>query len=267
MRQDYQTLSNNEIEDLEKSTLRAVVQALQEYSREAKDIFDNTYAPQENEVIVIAEDLTQYALEVAEFYPINKRYAGFIDYKRVRWLPTPFGLIPQSLLVDAKASTENTRDTLQRSQLPMDADFVSNGKAYQMKAGVVPHLEIPTSGGESLFAIATSLLVHFYYSRIVSNNPPFRRLRSIYILSLPHARLKHKYNPGPERTFFGQGKHSPLRSEDPRIRVYFSALRRMMPWRIQELTFGERDYAEPMWRDSDREGKSETSFRFKYIGR
>jgi hypothetical protein len=114
MLQDYRQLTVDQLEALEKQTLRTVVQALQEYSREAKDIFDNTPASTENEVIVLAEDLVQYALEVAESYPINKRFAGFIDYKRVRWISTPFGLLPQVLLADAKASTENNRTTLQQ---------------------------------------------------------------------------------------------------------------------------------------------------------
>src|SRR5207244_1132791 len=103
----------DDLESLEKQTLRTIVQALQQYSREAKEIFDTTKATSETEVIVLAEDLVQYALEVAECYPINKRFAGFIDYKRARWLTTPFGIFPQVLLVDAKASTENNRDTLQ----------------------------------------------------------------------------------------------------------------------------------------------------------
>ncbi len=66
MHQDYRYLSDDEHEAVEKQTLRTVVQALQEYSREAKQIFDNTKAPSKTEVIVLAEDLVQYALEVAE---------------------------------------------------------------------------------------------------------------------------------------------------------------------------------------------------------
>lgn len=72
---------DHEHEAEEKQSLRMIVQALQEYSREAKQIFDHTKAPSKNEVIVLAEDLVQYALEVAETYPINRRYAGVIDYK------------------------------------------------------------------------------------------------------------------------------------------------------------------------------------------
>lgn len=266
MHQDYRSVSDDEIEQIEKSTLRTDVQALQQYSKEAKDIFDNTFAHNDNEVIVLAEDITQYALEVAECYPINQRYAGFIDYKRVRWLPTPFGLMPQALLVDAKASTERNRDTLQRSQLPMDANFESNGVQHFMQAGVIPHLDIAAHGGEVIQAVATSLFVHFYYVKLATDAPPYRDLRSIFVLGLPHARLKSRYNPDASKSFFGQGKHSPARQEEARIRVYFGALRRIMPWRLQELAYNGPGYTTPSWRDIDSSGL-ETNADFRFIGR
>jgi hypothetical protein len=244
------------------------VQALQEYSSEAKDIFDHTPAATETEVVVLAEDILQYALEVAELYPINKRYAGFIDYKRVRWFPTPYGLVPQAFLVDAKASTENNRDTLQQSQLPLDADFRdAKGAVHHLAAGVVPHLSIATDDpGKPLFAVSTSVLVHFYYNNRPEHSSKVRDLRSIFVLALPHGRLQ-KYNPNADRAFFGQGKHSPARSEVPRIRVYFSRLREMCPWRLQCLEYGDAllGYTEPTWRDSH--DGAEVSFRFNYLPR
>lgn len=264
MEQDYRQLSVEHHEILEKQTLRMIVQALQEYSREAKEIFDSTKAPSENETIVLAEDLVQYALEVAECYPINKRYAGFIDYKRVRWMPTPFGLFPQVLLVDAKASTENNRETLQQSQLPMDAEFrTTKGSVHNLLAGVGPHLDIPVVGETTLPAVTTSVFIHFYY-RKQEGGPPYRDLLSIFALSLPHARLKSVYNPNPDKTFFGQGKHSPARQEPQRIRVYFARLRQMCPWRLQELRFaGDNGYSHALWVDNDSDGPTS----FKYIGR
>ena len=265
MEQDYRNLSVEQHEILEKQTLRMIVQALQEYSREAKEIFDSTKAPSDNEVIVLAEDLVQYALEVAECYPINKRYAGFIDYKRVRWIPTPFGLFPQVLLVDAKASTENNRETLQQSQLPMDAEFrAKNGNVHSLPAGVEPHLDIPVADAVPLSAVTTSVFIHFYYKKQNRDSPPYRDLLSIFALSLPHARLKNVYNPDPDTTFFGQGKHSPARREAQRIRVYFSRLRQMCPWRLQELRFADgKQYSHALWVDSN----PETPRTFKYIGR
>lgn len=249
--QDYRNLTLDEIELLEKATLRVAVQALQEYSWEAKQIFDYTDADSDQEVIVLAEDILQYALEVAECYPINKRFAGFIDYKRVRWFPTPFGVIPQAFLVDAKASTENNRDTLQQSQLPMDAEFRdSSGNIHTLTAGVLPHLDIEVDDGSQMPAISTSLLAHFHYTKAPVAAGARRDLKSIILLALPHARLKPRYNPNPDQTFFGQGKHSPARGEAARIRVYFNRFKAMCPWRLQELKFQVgADYSTPVWRD------------------
>lgn len=267
MQQDCRNLTDDQIEAIEKQSLRMVVQALQEYSREAKDIFDSTPADSQAEVIVLAEDLVQYALEVAETYPINKRFAGFIDYKRVRWLPTPFGLFPQVLLVDAKASKENNRDTLQQSQLPMDAEFDSSGGSYKMNAGVPPYMDLPAANGATLHAITTSLFIHFYYEdRPQTSHPPYRDLKGIYALALPHARLKHIYNPSPATTFFGQGKHSPARSEVPRIRVYFTRLSEMRRWRFQKLIYKASPYTDAIWSDEGTDG-TKVAISFDYLGR
>jgi hypothetical protein len=266
--QDYQLLTASELEDLEKQTLRMIVQALQQYSREAKEIFETTAADSFTEVIVLAEDLTQYALEVAEVYPINKRFAGFIDYKRARWLPTPAGLFPQILLVDAKASKENTRDTLQASQLPMDAEFMNGNAVVRLDAGVPPHMDIPSANGGALPAVTTSIFIHFYYRDLDGDPTRFRELMDIFVLAVPHNRLKQKYNPNPQTSFFGAGKHSPARNEEPRIRVYFSRLRQACPWRLQRLTYvgGVDGFTVPSWRDIDNQGL-ETNEPFLYLAR
>lgn len=271
MQQDYRQMTDDELESLEKQTLRMIVQAVQQYSKEAREIFETTRAVTDAEIIVLAEDLVQYALEVAECYPINKRFAGFIDYKRVRWMPTPFGLFPQVLLVDAKASTENNRDTLQQSQLPMDAEFTtSRGAVATLAAGVPPHLPIPAHSGSDLLAVTTSAFLHFHYTALNTSAPPFRTLHAIYALLLPHQRLKQRYNPNANTTFFGQGKHSPARGEVPRIRVYFSRLRSMCPWRLQELRFTNASgYTDPVWRDVQPgpSGPVEVQLPFTFIGR
>jgi hypothetical protein len=272
MLQDYRLLNDDQLEALEKQCLRTIVQALQEYSAEARQLFENTPINR-GEVIVLAEDTVQYALEVAESYPINKRFAGFIDYKRVRWMSTPFGLLPQVLLVDAKASKEANRDTLQQSQLPMDAEFRSDiGAIINLPAGVPPDLPINTFSGVSLAAVTTSVFIHFHYSDITNAvTAPYRTLHTIYVLMLPHQRLKHIYNPDPDTTFFGQGKHSPARGEAPRIRVYFARLRQMCPWRLQELRYSSgSQYSQPTWRDSVVQPSGtviETNTPFEFIGR
>jgi len=135
-------MTDTQHEGMEKQTLFIIIHALQQYSREAKMIFDMAPADNETEVIVVAEDVVQYAIEVAEVYAIDERFAGFTDYKRVRWMPTPFGLFPQALLVDAKASKEDFRANLQQSQLPMDVDMLIQSwppRSHTVRAGLPPH--------------------------------------------------------------------------------------------------------------------------------
>lgn len=259
----------DELELVEKQSLRTVVQALQQYSREAKDIFETTKAVSDQEVIVLGEDLVQYALEVAEVFAIDKRFAGFIDYKRCRWLPTVYGTLPQVLLVDAKASTENNRETLQQSQLPMRAEWelsrgTRRGQSASLDPGVPAHHDIRAYSGNLLHAVTTTMFVHWHYSKTPQPGKE-RELLSIFAFCAPHASLKPRYNPTPYVTIFGEGKHSPGRNEEPRVRVYYSKLRRAMPWRLQELKYvANQNHALASWRDVDTNG-IETNEPFEFI--
>jgi hypothetical protein len=271
MIQDYRALTLEQHAQLEKQTLYAIVHAVQQYSKEAKRLFDNAPADSDSEVIVVAEDIVQYAIEVAEVYPIDERFAGFTDYKRVRWVSTPFGIIPQALLVDAKASTEDSRANLQRSQLPMDADFrVGHGPrapVHRVLAGLPEHLVLEMNGGQ-LLAPTTSIFVHFYYSTIPLAPPagPFRDLQSIIVFCIPHRRFKPIYNPD-ENTFFWQkGKQSDGRGEAQRIRVTLSKLSQAERWLCQRLNYagGVGGYSTPIWRDKNRDGMIiDSNFMFK----
>jgi hypothetical protein len=273
MLQDYRLLSDAQHESIEKQTLFAIVHALQQYSREAKSIFDTTEADSETEVIVLAEDVVQYAIEVAEVYPIDRRFAGFTDYKRVRWLPTPFGLFPQALLVDAKASKEGYRANLQRSQMPMDAELTIQGtppRLHVVPAGLPAHLNIPTRGGE-LPAATTSIFVHMHYE---TPNPPnpgtFRDLKSIIAFCLPHGRFKPIYNPnGAVPGFWRKGKESPGLGEALRIRVSFTALSDAKAWRMQRLSYesGAGGYTHAIWNDTDPVTGVPVQMPFDFIGR
>ena len=53
MNQDYRYLTDDQIELTEKQTLRVLVQAVQEYSKEAREIFEETFAASKSEVIVL----------------------------------------------------------------------------------------------------------------------------------------------------------------------------------------------------------------------
>lgn len=270
MLQDYQALSDVQHEDMEKQTLLSIVHAMQQYSKEAKRLFDFAPADSDSEVIVVAEDIVQYAIEVAEVYPIDARFAGFTDYKRVRWMTMPFGVIPQALLVDAKASTEDHRANLQRSQLPMDADLMvgqgAGAVAHHVDAGLPAHLTIPLNPGVIL-APTTSVFVHFFYSTLPGAVAPgpFRKLRSIIVFCVPHRRFKPIYNPNAATSFWQKGKESPGRGEALRIRVTLAKLAAMMPWRVQRLNYegGADGYTVPFWQDGLPGAPASTPFLFK----
>ena len=110
--------------------------------------------------------------------------------------------------------------------------------------------------------------IHFYYKEVAgATAPPYRLLKAIYLLSIPHQRLKSKYNPDENTGFWGQGKHSAARQEDPRIRVYFTQLRKACPWRIQELKYvRDQPYTQAVWRDGTSKS-DETNHPFQFIGR
>ena len=130
-------------------------------------------------------------------------------------------------------------------------------------------MEVPSQhGDEALVAVTTSAFIHFYYQEIAgATAPPYRILKAIYLLSIPHQKLKSKYNPDEKISFWGQGKHSSARQEDPRIRVYFTQLRRVCPWRIQELRYiVDHPYTQAMWRDGTSRD-NETNEPFRFIGR
>lgn len=112
------------------------------------------------------------------------------------------------------------------------------------------------TNGDPLVALTTSVFVHFHYERAPVGQKRVRRLKDIFVLSLPHQSLRDRYNPDPDTTFYGQGKHSPARQEVPRIRVYFTRLRKMCPWRLQQLHYVEGEqYTKPVWCDTDEQGQ------------
>ncbi len=272
MLQDYREMTDAQHEAMEKQTLFTIVHALQQYSKEAKAIFDTAPADNETEVIVVAEDVVQYAIEVAEVYAIDERFAGFTDYKRVRWMPTPFGLFPQALLVDAKASKEDYRANLQQSQLPMDVDMIVQSRPrrpHTVLAGLPPHLNIRVRGGH-LPATTTSIFVHLHYEDIAQRAEVevVRNLKNIIAFCIPHGRFKHIYNPHPGLGFWRKGKEAPGLGEKVRIRVSFEALAAQCRWRFQRLSYvnGRGGYTAPVWRDTDSTGNP-VDETFDFIGR
>jgi hypothetical protein len=152
-------LSDDEIESLERVSLRLVVQALVTFGRAAWDEF--RLSPDKEQGI--AEDVLRDALDELPGFVRRERIFGTVDYRKARWLPSPFGLVPQALYVDAKASKEDYRANLQLSQVSMRPHFVSraSGKVVAYEPGLLKSHKFHLRSGVVRDALTTTIFVQF----------------------------------------------------------------------------------------------------------
>jgi len=224
---DPNSLANNlqRLEDIEKASLRFVVQAIYDFREMAKSIFTN-----ENDLVAdIGEDITREALDKIGVSKIDQRLFGKIDFKRARYLFHPDFAIKQALFVDSKAEQTSGQGTatLQTSQLSMNIRQIRAGKELDVP-GKLP--TIVTIADQKL--LATTLFVKYNYSA----KPQKRNiLESITIAALPNGMLQDTYNPSVEDTIFLAGRDAPTRGEDFRVRLSFSKLKKKANWRVQRI--------------------------------
>ncbi len=87
------------LEEVEKATLRMVVQAVYDFRDEAREFF-----LQEPDLVAdIGEDITREAMDRMGTSTIPTRLFGKIDYKRARYVFHPEYSIRQALFIDSKA--------------------------------------------------------------------------------------------------------------------------------------------------------------------
>jgi len=81
---DPYTLYNNpeRLEEIEKASLRLVIQALYDYREMAQEIFH----AESDLVADMGEDITREALDRMGMAKIDQRLFGKVDYKRARYL-------------------------------------------------------------------------------------------------------------------------------------------------------------------------------------
>jgi len=94
-----ETLSEKEIEDIEKLTLRWIFQAVLDFGMEAYEIFYKS----PDSVKDIAEDITRELLDRLSGYNVYQRIYGTVDYKKARYVILPDQTIRQALFIDSKA--------------------------------------------------------------------------------------------------------------------------------------------------------------------
>ncbi len=109
---DPATMSNDQIEVIEKLSMRFVYQAMRDFALEAVYIFANSPDDQTE----VAEDVTREALARLPGHPLPERIFGVMDFKRAGYVFLPEFAARQALLVDSKAEKEKNVARLQTSQ-------------------------------------------------------------------------------------------------------------------------------------------------------
>jgi hypothetical protein len=212
------------LEEIEKASLRLVVQAIYDY----RDLAIEIFRAEQDLVADIAEDITREALDRMGMARIDQRLFGKIDYKRACYLFHPDYAVKQALFVDSKAEQVSGQQTatLQTSQLSMIVRQIRADRSMEVQ-GSLP--KILTLRGNAY--ITTTIFVKYNYEEPESSN----QLRSVTVAAVPNGFLQNMYNPTPEDTIWLAGRNAPTRNEVFRVRLSFPRLKEKCCWRVQTI--------------------------------
>lgn len=226
---DPDILSLDEIEEIEKLTLRWIFQAVHDFGIEAREIFLKS----PDSVKDIAEDITRELLDRLPGFNMQQRVYGTVDYKKARYVILPEQTTRQALFIDSKAEKENRSATIQMSQTSLNVRQKRLATEVNEK-GSLP--EISRYEGKNY--LTTTCLIHFMYH---DDNEGIHHLNEVTIAAIPNGKLQKKYNPGSNDGIWLAGRNAPTLGEDFRVRVSFSKLEAKASWRVQTLTYNERE--------------------------
>ena len=211
------------LEEIEKTSLRLVTQAIYDYRVAAQEIFRE----ESDQVADIGEDITREALERLGMPRIDQRLFGKVDYKRACYLFHPEYAIKQALFVDSKAEKVSGQGTatLQISQLSMVVKQVRFNKDIEVsgKLPVIVNLK-----GESY--LTTTIFVKYNYEEGAGNV-----LKNITLAAVPNGMLQERYNPTTQETIWIAGRNAPTLGEEFRVRLSFHRLKEKANWRVQHI--------------------------------
>ena len=222
---DPKILSLDEIEEIEKLTLRWIFQAVYDFGMEAHEIFLRS----PDSVKDIAEDITRELLDRLSGFNVQQRVYGTVDYKKARYVILPDQTVRQALFIDSKAEKENSSATIQMSQTSMWVRQRRSGDQVNEK-GFLPEI----SRYEDKNYLTTTCLIHFRYD---DDHLGRHHLREVTIAAIPNGKLQEKYNPTVDDGIWLAGRNAPTLGEDFRVRVSFMRLKAKASWRVQTLTY------------------------------
>ncbi|QTA92174.1 BglI family type II restriction endonuclease [Desulfonema magnum] len=216
----------DEIEEVEKLTLRWIFQAITDFGMEAHEVFLKS----PDRVKDIAEDITRELLDRLAGYNVPQRIYGTVDYKKARYIIMPEQTVRQALFIDSKAEKENRSATIQMSQTSMRVRQKRSDSEIDEK-GFLPEI---SKYGENHYLTTTSL-VHFKYQ----DTDNIHHLQEVTIASIPNGLLQHKYNPTYDDNIWLAGRNAPTLGEDFRVRLSFAKLKSKASWRVQRIFYNE----------------------------
>ncbi|MHB1935147.1 MAG: SfiI family type II restriction endonuclease [Acidobacteriaceae bacterium] len=230
------TLKLDDIEDIERLSLRASWQGLLDFGFDAWEVFrQSTDDPKD-----VAEDCTREMLDRFGGYGVVQRVYGNVDYRKARHIVLPDYAIRQALFVDSKAEKSNATATLQMSQLSMRVRHVRGGESLDMPGRLKC---IETYDGVEY--LSTTLLMHYCYSSAVQDQgrdvPPYR-LGQVKLAAIPNGFLQDRYNPHEGTGFWRAGRNAPSLDEEFRVRISFEALSAQCRWRVQTAVYDEEQH-------------------------
>ena len=227
-------LAHEEVEAIERLTMRWLFQAVIDFQAEPFTIFRRS----PDKVKDVAEDVTREFLDRLGGYNITQRVFGTVDYKKARYIILPDQVVRQALFVDSKAEKDSTSGTLQMSQISMRVRQRRTGTLID-EQGTLPPVSV--FDGEEF--LTTTMFVLYYYEE----SDPNYLLHMITLCSVPNGRLQDRYNPSPEDTIWRAGRNAPTRGEDFRVRLSFPRLEQKAPWRVQRIRYRGGDAIEGTW--------------------
>jgi hypothetical protein len=212
------------LEEIEKSSLRLVVQSICDYRPTAQEIFRE----ESDQVADIGEDITREAMDRLGMSKIDQRLFGKVDYKRARYLFHPEYAVKQALFVDSKAEKVSGQGTatLQTSQLSLTVKQFRSGQEINVHGKLPPILTVRDEP-----YITTTLFVKYNYQEGETGNV----LNSITVAALPNGLLQDRYNPSPSDTIWLAGRNAPSLGEEFRVRLSFNRLKEKSSWRVQKI--------------------------------
>ncbi|MBA3530609.1 MAG: BglI family type II restriction endonuclease [Ardenticatenales bacterium] len=223
MVEDISTLTEDQIEDIEKQTTRWLFQAVLDFGLEAYEIFLRS----PDEVQDIAEDVTRELLDRLSGYTVPQRIYGTVDYKKARYVILPERLVRQALFVDSKAEKSKATATIQMSQISLHVRQIRAGSPLD-EPGLLPKISV-YNGKQYL---TTTAFLHFNYAKENEH-----LLKAVTVCCLPNGLLQGRYNPNALDSFWRAGRDAPTLGEDFRVRVNFDALKSKANWRVQRIEY------------------------------